>query len=135
MIQMIYICFKGWSAKQTQKPATRPFNLFVSFRILKMTFFFLLLQQANCGYVIILMALYWCTECIPLAVTALLPVILFPFLGIMEAEEVTSDKLLSYGSQQQIENHKVCQNFPTNPLHVKRLNFMAHKSFVQNNLI
>ncbi|XP_060791222.1 solute carrier family 13 member 2 [Neoarius graeffei] len=34
------------------------------------------------------MALYWCTECIPLAVTALLPVILFPFLGIMKAEEV-----------------------------------------------
>ncbi|XP_060747443.1 solute carrier family 13 member 2 [Tachysurus vachellii] len=45
-------------------------------------------SQANCGYVIILMALYWCTECIPLAVTALLPVILFPFLGIMKSEEV-----------------------------------------------
>ncbi|XP_008307355.1 solute carrier family 13 member 2 isoform X2 [Cynoglossus semilaevis] len=34
------------------------------------------------------MALYWCTECIPLAVTALLPVILFPMMGIMEASEV-----------------------------------------------
>lgn len=57
-----------------------------------------LLQEANCGYVIILMALYWCTECIPLAVTALLPVILFPFLGIMEAEKVSSDKPLSFTS-------------------------------------
>ncbi|XP_055022991.1 solute carrier family 13 member 2-like [Boleophthalmus pectinirostris] len=34
------------------------------------------------------MALYWCTECIPLAVTALLPVILFPMLQIMESDEV-----------------------------------------------
>lgn len=37
------------------------------------------------------MALYWCTECIPLAVTALLPVILFPMMGIMESSEVFSN--------------------------------------------
>ena len=34
------------------------------------------------------MALYWCTECIPLSVTALLPVILFPMMGIMQSSEV-----------------------------------------------
>uniref|UniRef100_A0A665USI9 Solute carrier family 13 member 2-like n=1 Tax=Echeneis naucrates TaxID=173247 RepID=A0A665USI9_ECHNA len=44
--------------------------------------------EAKCGFVIILMALYWCMECIPLAVTALLPVILFPMMGIMESDEV-----------------------------------------------
>ncbi|KAK6316552.1 hypothetical protein J4Q44_G00119520 [Coregonus suidteri] len=44
--------------------------------------------EAKCGYAIILMALYWCTECIPLAVTALLPVILFPMMGIMESGAV-----------------------------------------------
>ncbi|KAG1970034.1 solute carrier family 13 member 2 [Pimephales promelas] len=44
--------------------------------------------EARCGYVIILMALFWCTECIPLAITALLPVILFPMMGIMESEKV-----------------------------------------------
>ncbi|KAM3615722.1 uncharacterized protein V6R79_006722 [Siganus canaliculatus] len=45
-------------------------------------------QEARCGYVIILMALYWCTECIPLAVTALLPVVLYPMTGVMPADEV-----------------------------------------------
>uniref|UniRef100_A0A3Q0R3W6 Solute carrier family 13 member 5a n=1 Tax=Amphilophus citrinellus TaxID=61819 RepID=A0A3Q0R3W6_AMPCI len=43
---------------------------------------------AACAYVIALMAVYWCTEVLPLAVTALLPTILFPVLGIMESKEV-----------------------------------------------
>ncbi|XP_013922741.1 PREDICTED: solute carrier family 13 member 5 [Thamnophis sirtalis] len=45
-------------------------------------------QEAKCGYVIILMAVYWCTEVIPLAVTSLLPVILFPMFGILESKKV-----------------------------------------------
>ncbi|XP_058017923.1 Na(+)/citrate cotransporter [Ahaetulla prasina] len=44
--------------------------------------------EARCGYVIILMAVYWCTEVIPLAVTSLLPVILFPLFGILESKKV-----------------------------------------------
>ncbi|XP_048023091.1 solute carrier family 13 member 2 [Megalobrama amblycephala] len=44
--------------------------------------------EARCGFAIILMALYWCTECMPLAVTALLPVVLFPMMGIMESAKV-----------------------------------------------
>ncbi|XP_029029217.1 Na(+)/citrate cotransporter-like [Betta splendens] len=44
--------------------------------------------EAACAYVIMLMAVYWCTEVLPLAVTALLPTILFPILGIMESKEV-----------------------------------------------
>ncbi|KAM8834673.1 Na(+)/citrate cotransporter-like isoform 2-T2 [Synchiropus picturatus] len=43
---------------------------------------------AACAFVIILMAVYWCTEVLPLAVTALLPTILFPLLGIMESKDV-----------------------------------------------
>uniref|UniRef100_A0A3Q4HM43 Solute carrier family 13 member 5a n=1 Tax=Neolamprologus brichardi TaxID=32507 RepID=A0A3Q4HM43_NEOBR len=45
-------------------------------------------SEAACAYVIALMAVYWCTEVLPLAVTALLPTILFPVLGIMESKEV-----------------------------------------------
>uniref|UniRef100_A0A673BR34 Solute carrier family 13 member 2-like n=1 Tax=Sphaeramia orbicularis TaxID=375764 RepID=A0A673BR34_9TELE len=51
------------------------------------------LQEARCGYAIILMALYWCTECMPLAVTALLPVVLFPMMGIMKASVVSVEYL------------------------------------------
>ncbi|XP_026229221.1 solute carrier family 13 member 2 isoform X2 [Anabas testudineus] len=50
-------------------------------------------SEARCGYVIILMALYWCTECMPLAVTALMPVVLFPMMGIMKAGPVSMEYL------------------------------------------
>lgn len=46
------------------------------------------LQEAKCGFVFILMIVYWCTECLPLAITALLPVMFFPMMGIMTAEQV-----------------------------------------------
>ncbi|KAG9485931.1 hypothetical protein GDO78_008817 [Eleutherodactylus coqui] len=45
-------------------------------------------KEASCAYSIILMAVYWCTEVIPLAVTALLPVLLFPMFGILESKQV-----------------------------------------------
>ena len=38
--------------------------------------------------VALLMAVWWITEAIPLAVTALLPMVLFPFLGILTGKEV-----------------------------------------------
>uniref|UniRef100_A0A8C4DMU4 Solute carrier family 13 member 5a n=1 Tax=Dicentrarchus labrax TaxID=13489 RepID=A0A8C4DMU4_DICLA len=49
--------------------------------------------EAACAYVIALMAVYWCTEVLPLAVTALLPTILFPVLGIMESKDVCMEYL------------------------------------------
>ncbi|KFQ87619.1 Solute carrier family 13 member 2, partial [Phoenicopterus ruber ruber] len=50
-------------------------------------------QEAQCGYVIIVMALYWCTEALPLAVTALLPVLLFPLMNIMDSTTVCQEYL------------------------------------------
>ncbi|XP_054837146.1 Na(+)/dicarboxylate cotransporter 3 [Eublepharis macularius] len=45
-------------------------------------------KEGKCLYVILLMAFYWCTEALPLSVTALLPIILFPFLGVLPASKV-----------------------------------------------
>ncbi|NXO37993.1 S13A2 protein, partial [Locustella ochotensis] len=50
-------------------------------------------QEALCGYVIIVMALFWCTEALPLAVTALLPVLLFPLMNIMDSTTVCREYL------------------------------------------
>ncbi len=40
--------------------------------------------------VAVLMAVWWVTEAVPLAVTALLPVVLFPLMGIMNGKAVSS---------------------------------------------
>ncbi|XP_072317840.1 Na(+)/citrate cotransporter-like [Eucyclogobius newberryi] len=45
-------------------------------------------KEAACAYVMALMAVYWCTEALPLAVTALMPTILFPLLGVMQSRDV-----------------------------------------------
>ncbi|KAM5273469.1 solute carrier family 13 member 2 [Ctenodactylus gundi] len=50
-------------------------------------------KEAYCAYTIILMALYWCTETLPLGVTALFPLIMYPLMGIMDASEVSIEYL------------------------------------------
>ncbi|XP_068126282.1 Na(+)/citrate cotransporter-like isoform X3 [Hyperolius riggenbachi] len=45
-------------------------------------------KEASCAYTIILMAVFWCTEVIPLAVTALLPVLFFPMFAILDSKQV-----------------------------------------------
>uniref|UniRef100_A0A3Q3GLT6 Solute carrier family 13 member 3 n=1 Tax=Kryptolebias marmoratus TaxID=37003 RepID=A0A3Q3GLT6_KRYMA len=45
-------------------------------------------KEGKCLYVVVLMATFWCTEALPLAVTAMLPVCLFPTLGILPAKKV-----------------------------------------------
>ena len=39
------------------------------------------------------MATFWMTEVVPVAVTALLPVVIFPWLGIMDAKDVCRNYL------------------------------------------
>ncbi|POI34034.1 hypothetical protein CIB84_002215 [Bambusicola thoracicus] len=48
----------------------------------------IILQEAKCAYIIIIMAVYWCTEVIPLAVTSLMPVVFFPLLGVQSSKSV-----------------------------------------------
>nr|KAI8753365.1 solute carrier family 13 member 5-like [Biomphalaria glabrata] len=46
-------------------------------------------RQAKCGYTIAVMAVYWITEALPIGVTSLIPVVVFPLLGVLTAREVS----------------------------------------------
>ena len=39
------------------------------------------LQEFKCAYVMVIMAVFWVTEALPLAITSLIPVALLPILG------------------------------------------------------
>lgn len=44
-------------------------------------------KEARCAYVVCLMSSFWMTNAVPLPVTALLPVVLFPLLGVLPTDE------------------------------------------------
>ncbi|XP_063401360.1 Na(+)/citrate cotransporter-like [Mytilus trossulus] len=48
-------------------------------------------SEAKCAYGLAVMAIFWITETLPLAVTSLLPVIVFPIFGVMKAGDVASN--------------------------------------------
>ena len=48
----------------------------------------IMVMMMRCAFVILVMAVYWVTECIPLPVTALLPIVLLPLLNIMTTNDV-----------------------------------------------
>ncbi|EFO21042.2 hypothetical protein LOAG_07442 [Loa loa] len=45
-------------------------------------------NEAKCGYCVGIMAVYWVMEVLPLAITALLPMVLYPLLGLMASDDV-----------------------------------------------
>ncbi|XP_072527528.1 solute carrier family 13 member 1 [Salminus brasiliensis] len=47
-------------------------------------------QVAQCAFTLILMAVFWMTEAMPLSVTALIPALLFPLFGIMKSSVVAT---------------------------------------------
>ncbi|KAI6176480.1 hypothetical protein M3Y97_00802800 [Aphelenchoides bicaudatus] len=49
--------------------------------------------EYNCLFCVLLMSIYWMTEVIPLPITALLPIILFPLLGVLPAKLVAREYL------------------------------------------
>ena len=53
-------------------------------------FFCFFFQETKCLYVIIVMDVMWLSEAIPISVTALFPVFLFPMLGLSPAKDVCS---------------------------------------------
>ncbi|XP_076108243.1 Na(+)/citrate cotransporter-like isoform X2 [Mytilus galloprovincialis] len=50
-------------------------------------------QESKCAYIVFIMAIYWITEALPIAVTSLLPIILTPLVGLGSAKEVSSHYL------------------------------------------
>ncbi|KAK7471713.1 hypothetical protein BaRGS_00035645 [Batillaria attramentaria] len=44
--------------------------------------------EGKCAYALLLMAVYWVTEALPIGVTSLLPMFLFPMMGILGAKAV-----------------------------------------------
>uniref|UniRef100_A0A8C9DM02 Solute carrier family 13 member 1 n=1 Tax=Prolemur simus TaxID=1328070 RepID=A0A8C9DM02_PROSS len=47
-------------------------------------------KEAQCAYILFVIAVFWLTEALPLSVTALLPGLLFPMFGIMASKDVAS---------------------------------------------
>jgi len=50
-------------------------------------------QQGKCAYGIIIVAIFWMTECLPLAVTAIMPVVLMTWMGVMDSREICKNYL------------------------------------------
>lgn len=60
---------------------------------------FFSLQVAKCAYAVIIIGVFWVFEVMPIAVTSLIPVFLFPLLGIMGSAEVCKNYAnVSYSS-------------------------------------
>lgn len=47
--------------------------------------------EARCAYVIIVVAVLWVTEALPIAVTALMPIFLLPMLGVQKGQDVSKN--------------------------------------------
>jgi sodium-dependent dicarboxylate transporter 2/3/5 len=47
-------------------------------------------KKERAGVVIATTALLWCTEAMPLMITALMPAILFPFAGVLDTKQVSA---------------------------------------------
>lgn len=46
-------------------------------------------QVCNYAYVLLIMGVYWVTEALPIAVTAMIPMVLFPILGVMPSDKIS----------------------------------------------
>ncbi|XP_058830398.1 protein I'm not dead yet [Topomyia yanbarensis] len=43
----------------------------------------------RCMYVVLIMSMYWVTEALPLPITSMLPIVLFPVLGVLSTDRTT----------------------------------------------
>uniref|UniRef100_A0A8D2PQ93 Solute carrier family 13 member 4 n=1 Tax=Zosterops lateralis melanops TaxID=1220523 RepID=A0A8D2PQ93_ZOSLA len=47
--------------------------------------------EASCAYVLIVTAVYWVSEAVPLGAAALVPAFLYPLFGVMKSSEVAAE--------------------------------------------
>ncbi|XP_066118289.1 solute carrier family 13 member 1 [Saccopteryx bilineata] len=47
-------------------------------------------KEAQCAYILFIVAVFWLTEALPLSVSALLPALIFPLFGILPSKKVAS---------------------------------------------
>lgn len=45
-------------------------------------------DASRCAYVILILIIYWITEALPISITSLLPLVLFPLAGVLKASQV-----------------------------------------------
>ncbi|XP_066490546.1 solute carrier family 13 member 4 [Tiliqua scincoides] len=48
-------------------------------------------EEASCAYVLIVTAVYWVSEAVPLGAAALVPAFLYPLFGVMKSSEVAAE--------------------------------------------
>lgn len=46
-------------------------------------------NEANCAFILVVMSVYWITECVPIALTSIIPIFLFPLFGLMKSKTVS----------------------------------------------
>ena len=80
-------------SKHPNTPSHQLYILDNTILLLLFLLFVISLQIGFTAYSIMLMAVFWTTECIPLAATALFPMVLFPFFGILDSKVVCSQYL------------------------------------------
>lgn len=69
----------------------------------------LCLQESSCAYVLIVTAVYWVSEAVPLGAAALVPAFLYPLFGVLKSSEVR--KPLCALSQDRTEYYSVAELF------------------------
>ena len=93
LTKRFWCCFHWSSILWEKKTALQTVKMF-SYVWLDYAWHFVLFllrtKEAKCGYGLGIMAIYWITEALPLSATALLPLVIFPMLGLISVEEVCS---------------------------------------------
>lgn len=93
LIEIILVPLIAMSIPIAIKTKVRIFNIYYCCKIIIIVMIIkchlIIVQEAYAGFVLIVMCIYWVLECLPLAITALIPIVLFPMFSILSSESVS----------------------------------------------